>query len=127
MSLKPAKNCFHNFVLSTDNGYVIVITDYSITITVPAGLMAKIEVGFLQLGTGDVSLWLLEQKVIKLSTKKNSKIKPVGTKVLLITITLGGTKLSYVRIKVYFFHRPDSYILRKKCLTALCKRVSENK
>jgi hypothetical protein len=47
-----------SFTLSNaDNGYVIVVDNGATPIiTVPAGLMAKMEVGFLQLGTGDVSL-----------------------------------------------------------------------
>jgi hypothetical protein len=48
-----------SFTLSNaDNGYVIVVDNGAtpVIITVPAGLMAKMEVGFLQLGTGDVSL-----------------------------------------------------------------------
>jgi hypothetical protein len=47
-----------SFTLSNaDNGYVIVVDNGAtpVIITVPAGLMAKMEVGFLQ-GTGDVSL-----------------------------------------------------------------------
>jgi hypothetical protein len=47
-----------SFTLSNaDNGYVIVVDNGAtpVIITVPAGLMAKMEVGFLQLGTGDVS------------------------------------------------------------------------
>jgi hypothetical protein len=46
-----------SFTLSNaDNGcYSSRQRCYTCIITVPAGLMAKMEVGFLQLGTGDVS------------------------------------------------------------------------
>lgn len=44
-------------VSSADNNYTILINNNStpVTITVPAGLMSKINVGFIQQGTGDVT------------------------------------------------------------------------
>jgi hypothetical protein len=52
------KNSNNKLLSNADNGYVIVVDNGAtpVIITVPAGLMAKMEVGFLQLGTGDVSL-----------------------------------------------------------------------
>jgi hypothetical protein len=43
-------------ISNADNGFIVVDNGQRpVIITVPAGLMAKMEVGFLQLGTGDAS------------------------------------------------------------------------
>lgn len=70
-------------ITNTDNNYTILINNGAnpVTITVPAGLLVKIQVGFIQQGTGDVTF--------------------VGSGTSLLTPIVGGFKIKGQNYNAY--------------------------